>query len=159
MLGGPDYDTAGKPPHRTHGGVWPTFLLLVLIAGGVLAARHYFGDSSSASGDDEAAADGRPVLLMFTADWCGPCQTFKARVLADDRVSSRVKASVRFQKVDLTSWKGDAAATASHYGVTGVPQLILVNTRGQEIDRYHGPANPDQFARWLERHAYRRARR
>ena len=159
MLGGPNYNTADTAPPPARGGAWPVFLLVVLIAGGVLAARHFAGDALSASADDEAATDGRPALLMFTADWCGPCQSFKERVLADGDVSARVKASVRFKKVDLTVWKGGPAATASHYGVNSIPELILVNTRGQEIARYDGPTDPDQFLRWLDRHASRRARR
>ncbi len=154
MLGGPDYDTAGKAPRPSRGGAGPVFLLLALIAIGLLAARHFVGANSPASADE---ADGRPVLLMFTAAWCGPCQTFKSRVLGDEGVQARLDASFRFRKVDLTSWTGSAAATASRYGVSGIPTLILVNASGEEIARYPGPTDPDQFARWLDRHTSRRA--
>ena len=153
MLGGPNYDTADDAPSGPSGGAGRTFIVLLLIAAGIWSVRKYGDYGAPAVAANDPRGGTKPILLMFTADWCGPCQAFKASVLRDSRVSAAINRSCRFEKVDLTSWKGQPAAVASRYGVDGVPTLILVNSRGHEIARYGGPDDPDAFARWLARYA------
>jgi thiol:disulfide interchange protein len=127
-------------------------LLLLLVVAAVYGASQYLGpDSASANGPGPRGRGGTPVLLMFTADWCVPCQQFKARVLHHPLVSERIDRSVRFQTVDLTVWRGQAARTATEYGVRAVPTLILTDPDGNEISRYDGAHDPDWFLKWLER--------
>ena len=150
MLGGQNYGDMAESPKRPGGGGagWVVVLALV-VAAGVWAARRYAGVESAAS----ASAGGKPVLMMFTADWCGPCQSFKARTLSNPAVLEKLERSCRFQTVDLTNWNGKSAETAKQYGVTGVPTLILVRPGGREISRYPGPNDPQYFGRWLDQNA------
>jgi thiol:disulfide interchange protein DsbD len=92
-------------------------------------------------------------MLMFTADWCGPCQSLKATVLSHPSVLDRLERKCRFRTVDLTDWNGPSAATAKHYGVDGVPTLLFVDERGREVSRYQGPRDPQYFVKWIDQHA------
>ena len=120
-------------------------LVVALAAGGVWASRRLGGPSAAV-----AAGPGKPVMLMFTADWCGPCQNFKARVLSNPHVLDRLGRDCRFQTVDLTTWSGRNKEVAKHYGVEGVPTLMLVDGSGRELSRYEGPHDPQYFARWMD---------
>ena len=71
-------------------------------------------------------SDSRPMLLEFTAAWCGPCKPMGPRVNA---FAHRHRDLVRFGIVD-----GDSCPqTMTRFGVLGFPTLILVSSRGTEV--------------------------
>lgn len=67
---------------------------------------------------NELIKSGKPVLVDFFAEWCGPCKTL-APVLLE--VSSAVGDRAHVLKVDVD--KNPVAA--GHYNVRGVPTMIL----------------------------------
>lgn len=67
---------------------------------------------------DELINSSQPVLVDFTATWCGPCKMM-APVLQE--VAAEVKGKARIIKVDID--KNPAAA--AKYGVQAVPTLII----------------------------------
>jgi thioredoxin 1 len=66
-------------------------------------------------------------LLYFSAEWCGPCRTFKPTMEA---LSKEIP--IQFIDVDISS------ATAQNYNVRSVPTTILTKD-GIEIGRLVGP--------------------
>ncbi|HCA82522.1 MAG TPA: thioredoxin [Flavobacteriales bacterium] len=77
----------------------------------------------------------KPVLVDFFATWCGPCRMMSP-ILED--VTKKVGPKAHVLKVDVD--KNPQAA--AHYGVQGVPTLILFK-KGKIIWRQSGviPAN------------------
>ena len=153
MLDVPDFNTSIEdPPRPSNAPAFKRFaVVLVVVTASVFGISRYTGRAARVAAADRAAGV-KPVLLMFTADWCGPCQNFKRAVLADNRVSGRLRESCVFGKVDLTRWEGESADVARRFGVRSIPTLMLVNSAEQEIDRYAGPHDPEVFAQWLDRH-------
>ena len=73
---------------------------------------------------------GKPVLVDFYADWCGPCQTLSPIV---QQVASFMGDRIKVIKVNVD--KNQHAAM--RYRIRGVPTLILF-FRGKELWRKAG---------------------
>lgn len=83
----------------------------------------------------------KPVLVDFTATWCGPCQGL---VPVLDALASEAD--------DYTILKVDAdenAEAAEHYQVQGLPTLILFED-GEELVRIVGALSKPALAARLE---------
>jgi len=71
-----------------------------------------------------------PVLVDFTAAWCGPCRMMKPEL---DELHQRMQEKIRIIKIDID--QSPAAATA--FNVQSVPTLILFS-RGKAVWRHSG---------------------
>lgn len=66
----------------------------------------------------EVINSGKPVLVDFYADWCGPCKMM-APILKETKDALGDKVTII--KIDVD--RNREAAT--HYGIQGIPTLIL----------------------------------
>ena len=67
---------------------------------------------------DEAINGATPVLVDFTASWCGPCKQL-APVL--DQIATELDGRLRIVKIDVD----EAKEIAGRYEIQGVPTLML----------------------------------
>ena len=66
--------------------------------------------------DAEVVQSDLPVLVDFSATWCGPCKQIEPFI---DQLAEEYAGKVKVMKVDIDESPG----TAAKYGIRGVPTL------------------------------------
>jgi thioredoxin 1 len=92
----------------------------------------------------EAAAAGKPMLLYFTAEWCGPCQVMRRNVFPEKTVASAMELYVPV-KIDVDR----TPDIARKYGIESLPQFVHVNQRGEVVRSKTGLMESAEMIEWL----------
>lgn len=71
-----------------------------------------------ASFDSEVLQSGAPVLVDFSATWCGPCKKLEPLIA---EIAGEYDGRLKVVKIDVDS----ARETAAKFGVMSVPTVIL----------------------------------
>jgi thioredoxin:protein disulfide reductase len=80
---------------------------------------------------DTARANGQPVLVDFSADWCVSCHTIDREVFADPQVRQAL-AGVVLLRADVTAGDADQRALMREHQVLGPPTVMLFDAQGRE---------------------------
>lgn len=92
----------------------------------------------------QAQAQSRPVLLYFTANWCGPCHEYEANVLNSVEVQAALRTNrVLFSKVDID---GVESSALNKWGVRIVPTVILVTADWKQRETLTSTRDAKQLA-------------
>ena len=94
-----------------------------------------------------AKKSGKPVVMVFSAAWCGPCQTMKKEVYP----SAAVKAfhdKFIWAYLDIDDERNERVS--KKFGVSSIPHIEFLDAEGKEIDKQIGSNSPEDFAKTLE---------
>ena len=80
--------------------------------------------------DQEVLQSTTPVLVDFTATWCGPCKAL-APIVED--VAREYTGKLKVTKLDIDN----SPSTASKFGIRGVPTVVVFKG-GKEVARQVG---------------------
>ncbi len=115
-------------------------------------ARAEFPENSPAFKTDYDAAlaaakeSGKPLLVVFSAAWCGPCQANKQNVYPAEPVR---EFHDRFVWAYLDTDQKKNAEVAKRFGVRGIPHIQFVSSEDEAIDTMIGGTSPRAFVRKL----------
>ena len=138
---------------------WVIAVLLVVVAwagayalrgGGTKEVMAGWADGMPA-GQELAQETGKPMVVLFTAGWCGPCQQLKKNVLTDQQVDAQLRARFVPVQIDLTdrSANNPNVEVAQKYGVQSIPTLFAMSPEGDIIEMYRGGNDISAFQSWL----------
>src|SRR5688572_5342164 len=95
---------------------------------------HVFNDLNF---DEEVLKSDAPVLVDFTAVWCGPCKVLSPIV---EQVANELVGKVKVGKLDID----DSPVTASKFGIRGVPTLMVFKN-GERAGQHIGVTNKQKI--------------
>jgi thioredoxin 1 len=99
---------------------------------------------SDASFEQDVLKAEAPVLVDYWAEWCGPCKMI-APIL--DEIARDYEGRLQIAKVNVD----ENNATASKYGIRGIPTLMLFKN-GAQVATKVGALSKSQLTLFLDSH-------
>ncbi|HYE20766.1 MAG TPA: thioredoxin family protein [Tepidisphaeraceae bacterium] len=93
----------------------------------------------------QAARDKKPLVVYFTASWCGPCQRMKGTTFADQTVADELAAKFIAVKID-TDAQPDVAG---QFNVSGIPHIQILRADGTPGPAHVGFISATELIQWL----------
>jgi len=87
---------------------------------------------------------GKPVLVDFWAEWCGPCRRLASTF---ERLAEKYGNDIQFAKVNVD----ELPELANQWSVRSIPTLLLLKS-GTELERLVGIKSYEEIAGVLEQH-------
>jgi thiol:disulfide interchange protein DsbD len=98
----------------------------------------------------KARTEKRPLIVDFTAEWCGACKKLSKETFSDPRVAKRIDGFVML-KVDATNDEDPQVdAVKGKYKVVGLPTVVVYDSKGAERKRINDFVPPDAMLAALE---------
>lgn len=92
--------------------------------------------------DELVLNSGKPALVDFWAEWCGPCRMIAPYV---EQIAEEYKDKAVVAKVDVDSCPGIAA----RYGIRNIPTILFFKG-GEQVDKQVGAVPKSNLVSKLE---------
>jgi thioredoxin:protein disulfide reductase len=98
-----------------------------------------------------AKTDKRPLVVDFTAAWCGACKELDKKTFSEPRVGQELG---RFVAVKVDATNNDdpkVEAMLARFKVVGLPTVVLFDSHGKEAARFNDFVAPEEFLKSAQR--------
>jgi thiol:disulfide interchange protein len=95
----------------------------------------------------KATKDAKPSIVVFSASWCGPCQTNKKSVYPNSAVKPYHD---KFVWAYLDTDEAANAKVSEKYNVSGIPHIEFLDKNGKSLGNLVGATTPADFSKKLD---------
>ncbi|MBQ9222150.1 MAG: thioredoxin family protein [Prevotella sp.] len=99
----------------------------------------------------KAQQTGKKIFLDCYTSWCGPCKMMARDVFPQEKVGAFMNPSYVNIQIDME--KGEGPELAKKLEVSAYPTFIIFNSNGQELGRFLGGSNADEFIKRVGDHS------
>ena len=92
--------------------------------------------------EEEVISKGKPIIVDFWAEWCGPCKQIGPIL---EEISNEYREKVTIGKLDVD----ENPEIASKYQIRGIPTMMLFNN-GTLIDTKVGMSSKNDLIQWID---------
>ena len=93
---------------------------------------------------DQLLTSTEPVVVDFTATWCGPCKVISPFI---DQLAEAYEGRAKVVKLDVDENKDNA----KKYGIRSIP-AVLIFKGGKVVETLVGKATYETFSQALDKH-------
>jgi thioredoxin 1 len=93
-------------------------------------SSEYLKEFTDSNFEQEVIGSDRPVVVDFTAPWCGPCKMLGPII---EELAKELDGTVKIGKVNVD----ESPQIASKYGIISIPTILFVKN-GSVIDQHTG---------------------
>ncbi len=97
---------------------------------------------TDASFEADVLKSGKPVLVDFWADWCGPCKMIGPSL---EEISEELSGQLTIAKMDIM----ENTSVPADIGVQSIPLMVLFKD-GKAVAQKLGAAPKSQLKSWIE---------
>jgi thioredoxin 1 len=97
---------------------------------------------TDASFEADVLKSGKPVLVDFWADWCGPCKMIGPSL---EEISEELAGQLTIAKMDIM----ENTSVPADIGVQSIPLMVLFKD-GKAVAQKLGAAPKSQLKSWIE---------
>jgi tetratricopeptide (TPR) repeat protein len=95
----------------------------------------------------QAKKENKPILAVFSATWCGPCQHVKKTVFKTDEFK-KISDKALLLYIEQTTKEG--AAYNKKYNIKAFPTFKIISNDGVMLDTGNPTRTVDGFAEWID---------
>ena len=92
--------------------------------------------------EEEVISKGKPIIVDFWAEWCGPCKQIGPIL---EEISNEYREKVTIGKLDVD----ENPEIASKYQIRGIPTMMLFNN-GKLVDTKVGMSSKNDLIQWID---------
>ena len=93
--------------------------------------------------EEEVITKGKPIIVDFWAEWCGPCKQIGPIL---EEISEEYKEKIKIGKLDVD----ENPEVAGKYQIRGIPTMMLFNN-GSLIDTKVGMSSKNDLIEWIDK--------